>query len=90
MTGALAKIKSEQYNLILLNIKLLGMSGIELYRRIQGMSGSLASRVIFITGDVIGISTRGFFSRTGVPYFTKPLDIEQLKREINSKLRQGA
>ena len=88
--GALAKIKSEQYNLILLDIKLPGMSGIELYKRIQGMAGSLASMVIFITGDVIGAGTRDFLSRTRAPYITKPLDIEQLKREINGKLCQGA
>ncbi len=88
--GALAKIKSEQYNLILLDIKLPGMSGIELYKRIQRIAGSLASRVIFITGDVIGTDTRGFLSRTRAHYITKPLDIEQLKREISSQLCQGA
>ena len=88
--GALAKINSEQYNLILLDIKLPGMSGIELYKRIQGMAGSLASRVIFITGDTIGANTRDFLSRTRAHYITKPLDIEQLKREINGNLCQGA
>jgi len=86
---ALDKIKRGQYNLILLDIKLPGMSGIELYKRIQRMGGSLASRIIFITGDIMGADTKKFLSKTKVRYITKPLDIEQLKREINSQLYQG-
>ena len=86
---ALERMKSTRYNLVLLDIKLPGKSGIELYKRTQKIAESLARRVVFITGDVMGTDTRSFLSRTRVPYITKPFDTEQLKKEINRKLTEG-
>ena len=83
---ALERLNSEKYDLILLDIKLPGMSGIELYRRIQAMDPALAQRVMFITGDVMEKTTRDFFAQTKVPHIAKPFNIEQLKRDINSIL----
>ena len=85
---ALERINSERYSLILLDIKLPGMSGTELYKSIQKIAQSLARRVVFITGDVLGVDTRDFLSKTKAPYITKPFDIEQLKKDINRILPQ--
>ena len=90
VSDAFKKIKKERYHLILLDIKLPGGSGIELYRRIQGIAQSLARRVVFITGDVMGTDTRNFLSRTRAPYITKPFDTEQLKEEISRHLANTA
>lgn len=62
------------------------MSGIELYKHIQQIAQSLAERVVFITGDVMGQDSKDFLSRTEVAYITKPFDIEQLKEDINRRL----
>jgi len=83
---ALEKMKGTRYNLILLDIKLPGRGSIELYKRMQKIAESLARRVVFITGDVIGNDTRSFLSQTKAPYITKPFDIEQLKRDISRLL----
>ena len=87
-SDALEKVKNERYSLILLDIKMPGMSGSELYRRIQKIARSLARRVVFITGDVIGASTTAFLSRTKTPYIAKPFDAEELKRYINRILAE--
>ena len=87
--AVLEKIKSERYNLILLDIKLPGMSGIELYKEIKRTARTLARRVVFITGDVIAADTRGFLSRAKAPYVTKPFNIEELKNTINRTLARG-
>jgi len=84
----LDRIKSESYRLILLDIKLRGISGTELYKSIQKIAQSLARRVVFITGDVMGVDTRDFLSKTKAPYITKPFDIKQLKGDINRILTQ--
>jgi len=89
-SDALERIRSERYSLILLDIKLPGMSGIELYEHIQQIARSLARRVVFITGDVLGVDTIEFLSRTKVPCIVKPFDAEQLKKEINHILATGA
>jgi CheY-like chemotaxis protein len=69
---ALKRIESEEYGLILCDIKMPGLSGIEIYKRIKKEAPSLQERVIFITGDVISADTREFLKRTKVPYVTKP------------------
>ncbi|TET88711.1 MAG: hybrid sensor histidine kinase/response regulator, partial [Dehalococcoidia bacterium] len=87
---ALDRLKSTRYSLILLDIKLPEVSGIELYQRIQKIAKSLTRRVVFITGDVIGADTKDFLTRTKAPHITKPFDTEQLKRDINGMLTYGA
>ncbi|MBM3143120.1 MAG: PAS domain S-box protein, partial [Chloroflexi bacterium] len=51
---ALKKIEGKRYNLVLIDIKMPAMDGVELYRRIQKIAKSLARRVVFITGDIMG------------------------------------
>jgi len=76
------RIGSEEYGLILCDIRLLGLSGIELYEQIGKTAPSLQKRVVFITGDVISADTREFLKRTKAPYVTKPFDIAGLKEEV--------
>ena len=87
---ALEMIKSQQYSLILLDIKMPDMSGIELYKRIQKIDKSLAHKVVFITGDVLGVNTAAFLSRTKAPHIVKPFDTEQLNKDISRILTEGA
>jgi PAS domain S-box-containing protein len=87
---ALKRLKTERYSLILLDIKLPGMSGIELYRHIEEIAPALTRRVMFITGDIMEGTTRDFLEKAGVPHITKPLDIEVLKKMINNILTGGA
>jgi len=86
---ALEMIKNKRYSLILLDIKMPGASGIELYRRVQRIALSLAKRVMFITGDIMGAHTEAFLSRTKAPYITKPFDVNQLKKRIERFLTGG-
>ncbi|MBM3119063.1 MAG: PAS domain S-box protein [Chloroflexi bacterium] len=79
---ALERIKSKRYRLILLDIKMPGISGIELYKQFQEIAPSLAKRVVFITGDVIGARTTVFLTKAKMPYIMKPFDAKQLKTEI--------
>ena len=87
---ALQKLESENYDVILLDIKLSGMNGIQVYEHLQRTAESLARRVFFITGDVMSKDTTDFLSKTSVPYITKPFDAEELKKEINHILGQRA
>jgi PAS domain S-box-containing protein len=84
--AALRLIKSGKYALILLDIKLPNMSGIEMYEQLEKTDKSLVESIIFITGDVFGSGMMEFFSRTGVSYVSKPFNIEKLKEEVKSKL----
>jgi len=80
---AFQEINNNSYDVILLDIKLPGKTGIEIYREIRKKSKSVVKKIIFITGDVMGQDTMAFLSRNNVPYITKPLDTEQLNEKIN-------
>ncbi len=81
--AALKMVKSKRYRLILLDIKMPGMSGIELYKKFQKIAPSLTKRVVFVTGDVMGKRTISFLNKTKTPYMMKPFDAKELKVEIN-------
>jgi len=83
---ALKKIKGNGYDLILVDMKLPGISGGELYDRIQDMAEKLAERVIFVTGDVMGADTEAFLAKTGAPFIAKPFNVKQLKAEVRRLL----
>jgi len=85
---ALERLGSEDYDAILLDIKLPGMSGIDLYKHMQKSTKSLAKRVIFITGDVMNRDTATFLAGNRAPYITKPFDAEQLRESIDRILSQ--
>ncbi|MFC2003375.1 response regulator [Chloroflexota bacterium] len=85
---ALEKFESDNYDLILLDIKLPGMSGIELYKHLQKKAKSLVRRVIFITGDTMSTDTMVFIKSAQTPYITKPFDTELLKKDVDRILSQ--
>jgi CheY-like chemotaxis protein len=86
---ALEMVKSKTYRIILLDIKMPGLSGIELYKRFQKIAPSLARRVVFVTGDVMGTRTTAFLSKAKSPYITKPFDGKQLNIAINRIFTEG-
>jgi len=85
-SAALERLKCERYSLILLDIRMKGMDGIELYRHMGKIAPSLQRRVIFITGDTMTPDTRDFLDTTKARYISKPFDAEQLKKDINQIL----
>ncbi|MBU2008653.1 MAG: PAS domain S-box protein [Chloroflexi bacterium] len=87
--AALDRLRGDDYHLLLLDIKMPGMSGIELYQQTCKLKPSLASRVIFITGDTMSPDTREFLSQAKVPYIAKPFSLEKLKWEIRAVLRHA-
>jgi PAS domain S-box-containing protein len=80
---ALKKIEGQPYDVILLDIKMPGMDGMELYRLIKEKAKSLVPRVVFITGDMLSKDTQEFLFETELTYIAKPFDAEQLRRKVS-------
>ena len=55
------------YDIVLLDMKMSGLGGSEVFDYIRQLPGDLAARVIFSTGDVANIETQEFIERTGNP-----------------------
>lgn len=85
---ALELLKSKDYDIILLDIKMPEMDGIELYYYIKNISESLIDKVIFITGDVMSMDTQRFLEKTRSVYIPKPFDADALREIIKQRLRE--
>jgi PAS domain S-box-containing protein len=83
---ALAKLESTSYDIILMDIRMPGMSGMELYARAIDKHPELAGKVIFMTGDSSDSTTRAFLEQNGLKYFSKPFDIGTLLEKVNELL----
>lgn len=81
---ALEVIQQEKPDLILLDMKMPGMDGIELLRRLRKMK--LSAKVIMMTayGELDMVAEA---SKLGaLAHFTKPFDIEELRSEVMKQL----
>ncbi len=77
---ALALVMEEEFDIILLDIEMPRMDGIEFFKHLAKLKPRLQNRVIFITGDAETPSTRAFIKSTGCRCLSKPFMIRDLLR----------
>ncbi|ACZ62011.1 PAS domain S-box protein [Dehalococcoides mccartyi] len=75
---AMSMIEKNKYDAILLDIRMPGVSGIELYSEIIAKWPKLAKRVIFITGD----TSSELLINHDIPCIKKPFNIAVLKSAL--------
>jgi CheY-like chemotaxis protein len=81
--SAIAKLDDGSvYDIILSDVRMPGMSGIELHAFILKKMPAMRNKIIFITGDVMGADIKDFLMQNNLSYFAKPFDIEALKGKI--------
>ncbi len=83
----LEKLEASSYDAILMDIRMPGMSGKELYSDIKAKWPEMARRVVFITGDVSDASTDEFLKEHGLPYISKPFEQDALLEKVSELLR---
>jgi CheY-like chemotaxis protein len=71
-TEALARVETHRYSLILMDVRMPGLNGIEVFHRIAQSGRSVGCGVVFLTGDVMDPETQELIGRTGAPVITKP------------------
>jgi PAS domain S-box-containing protein len=83
---AFEMMQENDYDFILLDIKMPDMNGLELYRQLKKVKPEMAKKVLFVTGDVLEKTTSAFLRENDVPSITKPIDVEKLKQSIDKIL----
>jgi CheY-like chemotaxis protein len=87
---ALALLRENEYDTIITDLKMPGMSGQELYSRLQAIDARLIERVIFTTGDVITAGTADFIEQSGRPSIPKPFTSAQVAIALKELLEARA
>jgi len=83
---AVELLAENSYHAVVSDMKMPGMTGIHLYGIIREQYPKLTSRVLFITGDVLGRETRDFFHQTGAPYIEKPFQVRSFLMRLQDIL----
>lgn len=81
-------VKTKNYDVILLDIKMPEMDGIEFYYYLKSISQLLLDKVIFITGDMMSADTLRFLEKTGAIYIPKPFDADALREVVKRRLTE--
>jgi len=68
----------ETYGLVLCDLRMPGMSGIELHARLTDQRPGVLDRFIFATGDTASPETAAFLARVDRPVLEKPFELSQL------------
>jgi CheY-like chemotaxis protein len=92
--AALAKLlrpdADMRYDVILCDLKMPGVSGPDLYRRLVVEAPALARRLILSTGDVTATDVADFLATVSVPVLEKPFELNALEALAEMIRRQPA
>ncbi len=83
---AIQKLQVESYDLIISDIRMPGLSGIQLYAWIQEHQPTMTRRILYTTGDSFDPETREFLDRAHLPNLGKPFDLKKLKQALGDLL----
>jgi len=83
---ALARLHGSDFDVVVTDLKMPGISGQELYSRMQQERPELAKRFIFVTGDVITPGTGDFIRQSGRPSLSKPFTSTEMAAVLEEML----
>jgi len=76
----------ESYDVILCDVMMPRMGGVELHGELRKRLPDVTSRIIFITGGVFSGAASEYLERLDNPILHKPLSIEEVRRRIDDVL----
>ncbi|MAE71172.1 MAG: hypothetical protein CME06_11990 [Gemmatimonadetes bacterium] len=82
--SALERINAQVFDIIMSDVRMPGLGGRDLYRKLEQDEPSLARRMVFMTGDVVSPETVRFFERTRAPHLSKPFRLRELNQALRS------
>jgi CheY-like chemotaxis protein len=78
------------YDVILADIRMPGMNGVDLCTLILRKMPEMKNRIIVITGDVMGADIKEFLKIHKLAYLAKPFDIKVLKEQVQAIVNSGS
>jgi len=85
-TEAVEKLQAGTFDGIISDIRMPGLTGIQLFEWLQANQPRMAGRILFTTGDTFDPNTRAFLDRVKVPSLGKPFDLKKLRDSLSDLL----
>ena len=85
---ALERLRERSYDLILCDVMMPEMTGVELFRVLQEAHPELVERVVFLSGGAFTPETIRFLDTVGRPVIDKPFRMEELRGWVERILRR--
>jgi signal transduction histidine kinase len=82
----LTRVAEGTYDLIVCDLKMPRIDGMQFYRAMAAATPALARRVIFVTGAVAGTDAERFLEETGCRWLSKPFRLGDLLRAAREAL----
>jgi CheY-like chemotaxis protein len=87
-SDALDRLRAgERYDVVLCDVMMSEIDGIEFHRRLSEVLPEEAARVVFITGAVLTARIDAFIARTRNLLLEKPVDVEGLRALLERRVR---
>jgi two-component system NtrC family sensor kinase len=77
---ALERVRDKHFDLIICDLKMPRVSGMEFYRELETTRPEMTRRIMFVTGDVAGTEAERFLEETGTRWLAKPFRLKDLLR----------
>ena len=88
---ALQQVKDgERYDLLLCDLMMPGMSGVDFHAELESFAPDLAKRIVFLTGGALNSRSREFFETSSNPRLDKPIGLDELRSTIATMLDESA
>ena len=81
-------LENQEYDLIICDIRMPQMNGIEFYQELSKHHPKMLNRIIFTSGDTVSPGNKDFLKLTQVTLLPKPFELEKLISVIQDKLKQ--
>jgi signal transduction histidine kinase/BarA-like signal transduction histidine kinase len=82
----LAAVARNSYDLVVCDLKMPRLDGMQFYRAMAAATPALVRRVIFVTGAVAGTDAERFLEETGCRWLAKPFRLGELLRAARDAL----
>jgi DNA-binding NtrC family response regulator len=86
--AALEMLDERAYDVILCDIQMPGVDGLEFYAELQKRHPDLCRRVIFITGHGLGARVAGFLEQTAIRYLRKPIPLDRVRGVLEESAKE--
>ncbi len=83
---AIQKLQLASFDLIVSDIRMPGLTGIQLFEWISEHQPEMTKKIIFTTGDAFDPETRTFLEQAKLPHLGKPFDLKKLKQAMGDLL----